>query len=69
MSGDAPAQPMYVTHERWYMPPTSLLESYASITASGARMSFPDALAAIQRWKAAQVRDGGGMSDFWMVPA
>lgn len=69
MSGAQSDQPMYLIHERWYMPPTGSVESSASVIHSGRRMSFPEALATIQRWKALQLRVGGGMSDFWMVPA
>jgi len=67
MSGGAPGQPMYVIHERWYMP---IWDGGVSVSVAEFRpMSFSLALATIKRWRDAQLECRNGMSDFWMVPA
>jgi hypothetical protein len=62
------SEQQFVIHERWYLPPTSDTESVAAVICY-VRMPFFQALAAIQRWRAAQSTVGGGLSDFWMAPA
>ena len=67
MSGAAPSEPMYVIHERWYMP---CWDGGVSVSMAEYRpMTFPLAVATIKRWRDAGYEDGNGMSDYWMVAA
>jgi len=57
----------YVIHERWYMPP--LLRNGVTVqTRQSDAMSYADAMATIARWRRAG-SVGGGLSDFWLMPA
>lgn len=53
---------LYVIHERWYAPHGTRCAQYRP-------MSFGLALATLYRWRAMQPSLGGGLSDYWMVPA